>query len=104
MEQEKTFKAMNGYSMLTILLILFIGSIVGIIVAKMIPLLVITILTAFLSIGFVIVNPNESSVLVLFGAYKGTIKKYGFFWVNPFFVKKKISLSVPATSTAIPSK
>lgn len=92
MEQEKTFKAMNGYSMLTILLILFIGSIVGIIVAKMIPLLVITILTAFLSIGFVIVNPNESSVLVLFGAYKGTIKKYGFFWVNPFFVKKKISL------------
>ncbi len=92
MEQEKTFKAMNGYSMLTILLILFIGSIVGIIVAKMVPLLVITILTAFLSIGFVIINPNESSVLVLFGAYKGTIKKYGFFWVNPFFVKKKISL------------
>lgn len=42
--------------------------------------------------GFVIVNPNESSVLVLFGAYKGTIKKNGFFWVNPFFTRKKISL------------
>ncbi len=42
--------------------------------------------------GFVIVNPNESSVLVLFGAYKGTIKTNGFYWVNPFFVKKKISL------------
>ena len=42
--------------------------------------------------GFVIVNPNESSVLVLFGAYKGTIKDNGFWWVNPFFAKKKISL------------
>ncbi len=42
--------------------------------------------------GFVIVNPNESSVLVLFGAYKGTIKDNGFWWVNPFFTKKKISL------------
>jgi regulator of protease activity HflC (stomatin/prohibitin superfamily) len=43
-------------------------------------------------IGFTVVNPNESCVLVLFGAYKGTIKKNGFFWVNPFFVRKKISL------------
>ena len=42
--------------------------------------------------GFVIVNPNESSVLVLFGAYKGTIRENGFWWVNPFFTKKKISL------------
>ena len=30
--------------------------------------------------------------MVLFGAYKGTIKDNGFFWVNPFFVRKKISL------------
>jgi len=42
--------------------------------------------------GFIVINPNESSVLVLFGAYKGTIRKNGFWWVNPFFVKKKISL------------
>ena len=42
--------------------------------------------------GFVVVNPNESSVLVLFGAYKGTIKENGFWWVNPFFARKKISL------------
>ena len=53
---------------------------------------------AFLVIGFFtlggyfVVNPNESSVLILFGAYKGTVKKNGFFWVNPFFTKKKISL------------
>ena len=46
----------------------------------------------FLIIGLLVVNPNESSVLVLFGAYKGTIKQNGFFWVNPFYLKKKISL------------
>ena len=50
------------------------------------------VITALCFGGFVIVNPNESSVLVLFGAYKGTIKENGFWWVNPFFVKKRISL------------
>jgi len=42
--------------------------------------------------GLVIVNPNESKVLTLFGKYVGTIKKDGFFWVNPFTTKKKVSL------------
>src|SRR6056297_1162281 len=92
MEQEKTFKAINGYGMLTLILLLFVGSIAGVIVVKFIPLFIITLLSLILAIGFVVVNPNESAVLVLFGAYKGTIKNYGFFWVNPFFVKKKISL------------
>lgn len=42
--------------------------------------------------GFVIVNPNGSAVLTFFGKYVGTIKENGFFWVNPFYKKKKISL------------
>lgn len=42
--------------------------------------------------GFFTVQPNESRVLILFGTYKGTVKKYGFHWVNPFFMKKEISL------------
>lgn len=42
--------------------------------------------------GFFFVNPNESRVLVLFGEYKGTVKKNGFFCVNPFYFRKKISL------------
>lgn len=52
------------------------------------------VLAVFLltAIGITVVNPNESSVLVLFVAYKGTIKSNGFFRVNPFFVRKKISL------------
>ena len=46
----------------------------------------------FLSVGFTTVYPNGSRVLTLFGKYIGTIKENGFFWVNPLFQKKKISL------------
>lgn len=53
---------------------------------------VLPILGIFLLPGFTIVNPNESQVLVFFGEYRGTIKANGFFWVNPFMVKKKLSL------------
>lgn len=42
--------------------------------------------------GLAVVNPNESKVLTLFGQYKGTVKADGFFWVNPFTVKKRVSL------------
>ncbi|WP_430815767.1 SPFH domain-containing protein [Carboxylicivirga sp. RSCT41] len=42
--------------------------------------------------GFFVVNPNGSKVLVLFGAYKGTVKENGFFWANPFYSKQRISL------------
>ncbi len=42
--------------------------------------------------GFITIEPNSSRVLVLFGKYIGTVKDSGFFWANPFFAKKKISL------------
>lgn len=92
MEQEKSYQGTKGYLMLTVDLVLFIGSILGIVFTGNFLLLVVIVIAIFLAIGFVIVNPNESSVLVLFGSYQGTIKKYGFFWVNPFFTKQKISL------------
>jgi regulator of protease activity HflC (stomatin/prohibitin superfamily) len=44
------------------------------------------------SAGLMVVNPNESIVVILFGSYKGTVRKFGFFWVNPFMTRKKISL------------
>ncbi len=43
-------------------------------------------------IGFVIVQPNQSAVLTFFGKYSGTVKDNGFFWVNPFYKKEKLSL------------
>ena len=42
--------------------------------------------------GFFTLQPNEARVLILFGAYKGSIRKSGFHWTNPFYAKKKISL------------
>lgn len=44
--------------------------------------------------GLMAVQPNEARVLLLFGEYKGTVRESGFYWVNPFFTKKKISLRV----------
>jgi len=53
------------------------------------------ILTALISLfGFQAVPPNNARVLLLFGVYKGSIKESGFYWVNPFYSKKKISLRV----------
>jgi regulator of protease activity HflC (stomatin/prohibitin superfamily) len=42
--------------------------------------------------GLIIINPNESKILTLFGKYVGTVKRDGFFWVNPLTVKRKLSL------------
>jgi regulator of protease activity HflC (stomatin/prohibitin superfamily) len=42
--------------------------------------------------GLMAIAPNQARVLLLFGEYKGTVKESGFYWVNPFFTKKKISL------------
>ncbi len=44
--------------------------------------------------GFMAIAPNQARVLLLFGEYKGSALESGFFWVNPFFSKKKISLRV----------
>jgi regulator of protease activity HflC (stomatin/prohibitin superfamily) len=50
------------------------------------------ILLAILSLpGFVVLQPNESLVCLLFGSYVGTEHRPGFWWVNPFNAKKKVS-------------
>ena len=92
MKQEKDYSPMSGYLALFVILLLIIFPVLGIIFIKNLFLIIPLVLGLFGIGGFVIVNPNESSVLVLFGAYKGTIKKNGFWWVNPFFARKKISL------------
>lgn len=46
----------------------------------------------FVAPGFIAIEPNSSRVMTLFGNYIGTIKDSGFFYTNPFYTKKKISL------------
>ena len=43
-------------------------------------------------VGFMQIEPNEARVLVFFGKYHGTVKDDGFYWVNPFFAKKLLTL------------
>ncbi|MBI9053387.1 MAG: SPFH domain-containing protein [Bacteroidales bacterium] len=92
MKNEKVFKAKSGFLVLFLNLLLLGVSIAGLVALHNLWFLVTLFLSIFIMIGFIVVNPNESSVLVLFGAYKGTVKSNGFFWVNPFFIRKKISL------------
>ena len=42
--------------------------------------------------GLVLVEPNQARVVLLFGKYKGTIRRDGFFWINPFTSRKAVSL------------
>ncbi len=92
MTNEKSVSAVSGYLMLLIELLL-IGFTVWQLAAYQAVWTIVFLIPAFFGLpGFMVVNPNESKVLVLFGAYKGTVKKNGFWWVNPFMVKKNISL------------
>ena len=92
MKEEKAFLPMSGYLGLLMVLIFIAVPVLGLVFMKMLWLIPVLIVGLFFIGGFLVVNPNESSVLVLFGKYTGTVKENGFFWVNPFFVKKKISL------------
>ncbi len=92
MKEEKDFKPVSGYLVLLFVVLMILSPLLAIWNEELLILLVLTAVGIFLSIGFLVVNPNESSVLVLFGAYKGTVKENGFWWVNPFFVKKRYSL------------
>jgi regulator of protease activity HflC (stomatin/prohibitin superfamily) len=50
------------------------------------------VLSMLLSKGLFITQPNQAAVLTFFGRYTGSVKKNGFWWVNPFTLRKKISL------------
>ena len=82
----------SGWLMLAVLLVMFVA---GILLVR-IPIVgvPIIVLAVFLSVGFLVLKPNESAVLTLFGRYIGTVRREGFHWVNPFYAKQKISLRV----------
>lgn len=53
---------------------------------------VVIVLACFMSAGFVKLEPNEAKAMVFFGKYRGTFTKTGFYWVNPFYSRKSLSL------------
>ncbi|MGI6128288.1 MAG: SPFH domain-containing protein [Planifilum sp.] len=52
------------------------------------------IVAGLIAPGFVMVQPNEARVLIFFGKYSGSIREAGFFWVNPFTIRRRVSLRV----------
>lgn len=92
MKEENIIVPANGYLMLFVFLLLLVGPIVAAIILKEPEFLFIIPLALFIAPGFTMVQPNGSRVLLLFGKYIGTIKQNGYYWVNPFYTKKKISL------------
>lgn len=92
MKNESLLKPVSGYLMLAVVLIMLVLTVLGFTMRLPILAAIMAILTTFLSSGFFVVQPNQSMVMVLFGSYSGTAKDNGFFWANPFFVKKKVSL------------
>jgi regulator of protease activity HflC (stomatin/prohibitin superfamily) len=92
MKQEFTVNPISGY-FAVLMAFLFIGGAIAGFAFNIIWLgIILTLLLIFTILGFKVVNPNGSLVMVLFGAYKGTIRENGFFWVNPFYMTRHISL------------
>lgn len=94
--KEKVFKGLRlpGFLALFFVLVLAVGSIALFLTedALFIVLGLVSILIAvFLLIGLFQVEPNETRVMVFFGKYKGTFSQNGFFWVNPFYNKYKVT-------------
>lgn len=100
--QETNFSGfkMNGFMMLFVhlLVIPFIGYLilqylmpVNEVIA-IIPFIVLVLVWSVMFGGYFLLEPNEARAMVFFGKYKGTFKETGFFYVNPFYAKKKLSL------------
>lgn len=92
MKKEKVINASNAYTYLGVLFALIVFMVLGIILMRSIILASLIPVIIFIALGFFVVNPNSSTVMVLFGEYKGTVRTNGFFWVNPLYSKQKISL------------
>jgi regulator of protease activity HflC (stomatin/prohibitin superfamily) len=105
MSKERPVQLANGYAMLAMVIFtflasaaLFIGGIVllerhepvgGWLMAAGVFLFVVNIVSCN---GFLILLPNEAGLLTLFGSYAGTARESGFWWTNPFMMKRKLSL------------
>jgi regulator of protease activity HflC (stomatin/prohibitin superfamily) len=92
MKIEKEINGAPGFVMLVLIILLVGGCVFGVFVTKIPWFTIGIVLGVVLLPGLFVVSPNGSRVMVLFGKYIGTVKKNGWFWVNPFYTKQKISL------------
>ena len=102
MHAEKLRRPINGYILLGVAFLIVIAYIAFVAPDRLdvevpaglfadITILFVVLLILILK-GLVVISPNSARVLLLFGAYKGTIRQSGLFWVNPFYKGLKLSL------------
>ncbi len=92
--KENIIQVPGGWGRLFLHLLLLVGGIVALILAPIPVKIGIAIMMPVLIVmlfGHFTVQPNEAMVLLLFGAYRGTEIRSGFFWANPFLTKTRIS-------------
>lgn len=92
MKTEKTITPFNGYIALIILLVIGVSMIFGLTSSH--DLLWLALLPVFILLtkGLIVISPNNSKVFLLFGAYRGSIKRNGLFFVNPLYSRASLSL------------
>lgn len=107
MIREKVIRPLPGLGMVLFYLValgfnlwLFVGAIQSQADTRILTAVGVFVLLMLVPPGFLIVQPNESKVLTLFGRYTGSIKEAGFWWVNPFNLKKRLSLRTRNFETA----
>ena len=87
----------NGFFQLLVAIMLLVAPVLNIFYREIwiIPVSVLISITGVIWMtGLFIVQPNQTKVLVFFGKYCGTVKGNGFFWLNPFYIKKRVSLRI----------
>ncbi|AWK04546.1 hypothetical protein HYN56_10015 [Flavobacterium crocinum] len=92
MKTEKVLIPFNGYLVAVVLLFSIGTTIYGFITNYLVLAVASLLLSILLIKGFVVIGPNSSKVLLLFGDYRGSIKQSGLFWINPFYNKTSLSL------------
>ena len=101
-EHAYTGSVTNGFAMLPVVLLLIPAIVAAFFIVLPFELYWIAAIAAgigfigfiILSCGFFILQPNQSRVMIFFGKYRGTFRRTGYFWVNPFMTKKKVSLRI----------
>ncbi|MFN8257438.1 MAG: SPFH domain-containing protein [Bacteroidales bacterium] len=94
MKTEKILMPVNGYLVVGLLVILAVLSTLLFINEFIILPGILILLFVFLSAGLIVISPNSSRVMLLFGAYRGSVKQNGLFWINPLY--RRITLSLRA--------
>lgn len=104
--EERESASVSGWLALIVWLVLFGGSlwqVLGNIVVYNRPPAIFGIVALpillFLAKGFIILAPNIAAVFTFFGRYAGTLRQDGFFWVNPFYQRLRLSLRIHNLNT-----